>query len=49
MTRENIVEVTPDNFFVLPYEGGNIKYTYVVTSLDSFGNESKERKIKVRL
>jgi len=46
---ENIVEVTPDNFFVLPYEGGNIKYTYVVTSLDSFGNESKERKIKVRL
>ena len=46
---DNILSVTPENFFVLPYEGGNRRYTYVVTSLDAFGNESKERKIKVRL
>ena len=45
---ENIVQVTPDNFFVLPYEGGETKYTYVVTALDAFGNESKEKKIKVK-
>jgi Uncharacterized protein conserved in bacteria len=46
---ENIVAVTPDNFFVLPYEGGNTRYTYVVTALDAFGNESKSKKIKVKL
>ena len=46
---DNILSVTPENFFVLPYEGGNRRYTYVITSLDAFGNESKERKIKVRL
>ena len=46
---DNILTVTPENFFVLPYEGGSRRYTYVVTSLDAFGNESKERKIKVRL
>ncbi len=46
---EPIVAVTPDNFFVLPYEGGESRYTYVVTALDAFGNESKVKKIKVRL
>lgn len=46
---ENIVTITPDNFIVLPYENGNRRYTYVVTSLDAFGNESKDRKIKVKL
>ena len=46
---ENIVQVTPDNFFVLPYEGGDKRYTYVVTALDAFSNESKEKKIKVKL
>ena len=45
---ENIVTVTPDNFFVLPYEGGEKRYTYVVTALDAFGNESKVKKIKVK-
>ena len=45
---ENILTVTPDNFFVLPYEGGENRYTYVVTALDAFGNESKVRKIKVK-
>jgi hypothetical protein len=34
---------------VLPYEGGENRYTYVVTALDAFGNESKVKKIKVRL
>ncbi|MDD4778414.1 MAG: family 10 glycosylhydrolase [Fermentimonas sp.] len=46
---KNIVDITPDNFLLLPYEGGESKYTYVVTALDAFGNESKERKIKVKL
>lgn len=46
---ENIVAVTPDNFFVLPYEGGGNKYTYAVTALDAFKNEGNAAKIKVRL
>ncbi len=46
---KNIVDITPDNFLLLPYEGGQSKYTYVVTALDAFGNESKERKIKLKL
>lgn len=43
----NLLGVTPDNFFVLPYEGGSKRYKYVVTAIDAFGNESKVRKIKV--
>lgn len=46
---DNIVGITPDNFFVLPYEGGSSRYTYVVTALDAFWNESKGRRIKVKL
>jgi uncharacterized lipoprotein YddW (UPF0748 family) len=46
---EHLLAVTPDNFFILPYEGGEKRYTYVVTALDAFGNESKVRKIKVTL
>jgi hypothetical protein len=46
---EHLLAVTPDNFFILPYEGGENRYTYVVTALDAFGNESKEKKIKVKL
>ena len=46
---ENIVAVTPDNFYVLPYEGGGNKYTYAVTALDAFKNEGKAAKIKVKL
>lgn len=46
---ENIVGITPENFFVLPYEGGTNRYTYVVTALDAFWNESKARRIKVKL
>ena len=43
-----ILKVTPDNFFVIPYENGNTKYTYVVTSLDAFHNESKPVKVNVK-
>lgn len=46
---ENIVAVTPDNFFVLPYEGGKNRYTYAVTALDAFKNEGKAVRIKVKL
>lgn len=46
---ENIMNVTPDNFFVLPYEDGETRYTYVVTALDAFHNESKPAKSKVKL
>lgn len=46
---ENIVDITPDNFLLLPFEGGESRCTYVVTALDAFGNESKVRKIKVKL
>ena len=46
---ENIVAVTSDNFYVLPYETGNTKYTYVITAMDAFHNESKTNKIKVKL
>ena len=44
----NIVKITGDNFFVIPYEDGQTKYTYVVTAVDAFHNESKIAKIKVK-
>ena len=43
-----IVKITRDNFFVIPYEDGNTPYTYAVTAVDAFHNESKEVKIKVK-
>ena len=46
---QNIIKITPDNFFVLPYEGGENSYTYVVTALDAFHNESKPAKTNVKL
>ena len=46
---ENILSVTPDNFYVLPYEGGKTRYTYAVTALDAFRNESKASSIHVIL
>ena len=44
----NIVKITRDNFFVFPYENGKTEYTYIVTAMDSFHNESKPAKIKVK-
>lgn len=46
---ENIVAVTSNTFYKLPYEDGRKKYTYVVTALDRMQNESKSRKEKVKL
>lgn len=46
---QNILATTRSTEYVLPYEGGNSKYTYVVTSVDAFHNESKGQSIKVTL
>ena len=46
---ENIVQITRDNSYVLPYEGGKKKYKYIVTAVDAFHNESKGKSIKVSL
>lgn len=45
----NIVAITRENVQVLPYEGGNREYKYVVTAVDSFHNESKGKSKKVKL
>lgn len=46
---QNIVAITRDTHYVLPYEGGRTEYKYVVTAVDGFHNESKGRSKKVRL
>lgn len=46
---ENIVAITNNTFYKLPYENGKTKYTYVVTALDRLQNESKSKKEKVKL
>lgn len=48
-SEANIVAITSSTFVRLPYEHGKTRYTYVVTSLDRVGNESKAKKAKVRL
>lgn len=45
----HIIDITTDTFYKLPYVDGETKYTYVVTSLDRMGNESKGVKKKVKL
>ena len=44
-----IVTITNDTYFKLPYVDGKTKYTYVVTALDKMSNESKPKKVKVKL
>jgi len=44
-----IVAITKETSFLLPYEKGKMKYTYVVTSVDRFHNESKGESKKVKL
>lgn len=44
-----IVKITTDRHLILPYDTGTERYTYVVTSLDRVGNESKVAKKKVKL
>lgn len=46
---ENIVAITNVPFYKLPYEDGSERYTYVVTALDRLHNESKPKKVKVKL
>ena len=44
-----IVTTTRDTCVKLPYDGGKVKYQYVVTALDRLHNESKAVKKKVKL
>ena len=44
-----IIGFTTQPFFPLTYEGGQTKYTYVVTALDRLHNESKPKKEKIKL
>ena len=46
---ERIVAITPQTLLKLPYQGGHEKYTYVVTALDRLQNESKGKKVNVKL
>lgn len=43
---ENIVAVTRDRKYLLPYKKGKTKYRYVVTAVDRFHNESPKGKSK---
>lgn len=45
----NIVGITRDTKFKLPFISGKDKYLYVITSLDRMSNESKGKKVKVKL
>lgn len=44
-----IVALTQGTFLPLVYQGGEEKYTYVVTALDRLHNESKPQKEKIKL
>lgn len=44
-----IVAVTRENFILLPYNEGKVKYQYVVTALDRLHNESKAAKKTIKL
>lgn len=44
-----IVSITYDTYYKLPYDDGKTKYTYVVTALDRMSNESKGKRVKVKL
>lgn len=46
---KNIVAITREARYVLPYEGKGKEYKYVVTAVDRFHNESKGRSIKIKL
>ena len=46
---EHLIAITPQTFLALPYANGAQQYTYVVTSLDRMQNESKGKKVKVKL
>lgn len=46
---ENIVAITADTYFKLPYQNGRESYTYAVSALDRLHNESKPVKKSVKL
>ena len=46
---KNIVAITQDPFYKLPYVDGKTKYRYAVTALNRIHNESKPRKKFLRL
>lgn len=45
----HIVAITPQNFYKLPYNNGQTKYTYCISALDRISNESKIAKKKLKL
>ena len=45
----HIIAITGDTMYRLPYNHGKEKFTYVVTALDRVGNESKGKKVKIKL
>ena len=46
----NLVAITRETGYVLPYQKGNKEYTYVVTAVDRMHNESiKGTKKKIKL
>lgn len=45
----HIVAITKNTYYRLPYEQGQRRYTYVVTSLDRLQNESKLKKKSLKL
>ena len=45
----HIVDITSNNFLLLPYADGSGRYTYAVTALNRIGNESKAKKKSVKL
>ena len=45
----HIIAIIGDTMFRLPYNHGKEKFTYVVTALDRVGNESKGKKVKIKL
>lgn len=46
---ENLIAVTRETLYKLPYDNGKTRYTYVVTALDRLQNESKAVKKRVKL
>lgn len=45
----NIVAITTDTFYRLPYADGKTKYTYIVTALNRIDTEGKPTKKKLKL
>lgn len=45
----HIATITQDTYYTLPYNKGKEKFRYVVTAVDRFHNESKGKRIRVKL